>query len=539
MSSLFARASGLLLHLTSLPARPLGTRLDHETGTDGEWSVGDLGSGDLGPSAYEFIRFLRSSGQRWWQILPTGPTGYGFSPYQSPSSFAGNPLLISPALLARDGLLRLEDWQEAARVSTSGVALEPGKTHFELSSSKRMELLRMAFRRFQNQRLDLHAQLDEFRHYQYDWLDEHCLFIACKNYHDDRAWNEWDPGLVRRDPQALTHWSEKLRVACDFEAFIQFMFERQWQELRQYAVANGVGIIGDIPIFVAMDSSDVWSSQHLFELDEQGNPTVVAGVPPDYFAVLGQRWGNPLYRWESHRQTGFEWWMRRFKRMLQLCDLLRIDHFRGFEAYWEIPAHLPDARVGQWRPGPGDDLFLALQRTIQGTLPVIAEDLGFITPEVHALRDRFHFPGMRIVQFGFGGGEASSLDLPHNYPVHCIAYTGTHDNDTAVGWFNSVAGEGSTRSQEEIDREKSFALLYLNCKPEEIHLGMIRAIWSSVATMAITPIQDLLGLPTEARMNMPGTVAGNWTWRCEHTKLTAEVGESLLELTETYGRRCS
>ena len=539
MSSLFARASGLLLHLTSLPARPLGTELDHQIGTDGEWSVGDLGSGDLGPSAYEFVRFLKNAGQRWWQILPTGPTGYGFSPYQSPSSFAGNPLLISPALLARDGLLRLEDWQEAARVSTSSIPMEPGKTHFELSSSKRMELLRIAFRRFQNQRLDLHSQLDEFRHDQRDWLEEHCLFIACKNYHDDRAWNEWDAGLVRRDPQALAQWSDKLRVACDFEAFIQFLFERQWQELRQYAVSNGVGIIGDIPIFVAMDSSDVWSMQHLFELDQQGNPTVVAGVPPDYFAVLGQRWGNPLYRWEVHRNTGYEWWMRRCRRMLQLCDLLRIDHFRGFEAYWEIPAHLPDARVGQWRPGPADDFFHALQHSIQGTLPVIAEDLGFITPEVHALRDRFHFPGMRIIQFGFGGGDSSSHDLPHNYPVHCIAYTGTHDNDTALGWFNSKAGEGSTRTQQEIDREKAFGLRYLNCTPEQIHLGMMRAIWSSVATMAIAPVQDVLGLPTEARMNMPGTVAGNWTWRCEPGRLSQDVSETLFELTETYGRLCT
>jgi 4-alpha-glucanotransferase len=536
MSSLFARASGLLLHLTSLPARPLGTSVDHQTGTDGEWSAGDLGSGDLGPSAYAFVRFLREAGQRWWQILPTGPTGYGFSPYQSPSSFAGNPLLISPALLVRDGLLRIEDWHDAVRSGSNDHHLDPSKCHFELSAGKRMELLRMAFRRYQNHRSDLHPQVDEFRHQQAHWLEEHCLFIACKNFHEDRAWNEWDQGLVRRDHGALMHWREKLRVACDFEAFIQFLFEQQWQSLRQYAISNGVGIIGDIPIFVAMDSSDVWSMQHLFELDEQGNPTVVAGVPPDYFAVLGQRWGNPLYKWDVHQNTNYEWWMRRFNRMLQLCDLLRIDHFRGFESYWEIPAHLPDARVGQWKPGPRNSFFEALQRTVQGTLPVIAEDLGFITQEVHDLRDRFHFPGMRIVQFGFGSGESSSLDLPHNYPVHCIAYTGTHDNDTTVGWFNSKAGEGSTRSQEEIDKEKSFALRYLNCSASDIHLGMMRSIWSSVATVAIAPVQDLLGLPTSARMNMPGTVAGNWTWRCEPGKLTPEVAEKLGELTQTYGR---
>ena len=536
MSSLFARSSGLLLHLTSLPARPLGAPVDRLPGTDGDWSSGDLGSGDLGPSAYEFVRFMHAAGQRWWQILPTGPTGYGFSPYQSPSSFAGNPLLISPALLARDGLLRMEDWQEAAKLSSTDSRIDLGKTHFAVSSSKRMELLRLAFRRFQNLNSDLHAQFAEFRHNQSDWLVEHCLFIACKNYHNDQAWNDWDQGLVHRDPQSILQWSEKLRVACEFEAFIQFLFERQWQELRQYAIANGVGIIGDIPIFVAMDSSDVWSMQHLFELDDHGNPTVVAGVPPDYFATLGQRWGNPLYRWDVHKSTGYEWWMRRIKRTLQLCDLLRIDHFRGFESYWEIPSSMPDARVGQWRPGPGDDFFETLQRSINGTLPVIAEDLGFITDEVRQLRDRFHFPGMKIIQFGFGDGDSKSLDLPHNYPVHCIAYTGTHDNDTTVGWFHSRAGEGNTRSQSELDREIAFALRYLNCAPDQIHWATIRAIWSSVATMAITPVQDLLGLPKEARMNTPGTVAGNWTWRCEPGCLTEHKSHQLRELTQLYNR---
>ena len=429
MSSLFARASGLLLHLTSLPARRLGSVSDSQPGTDGEWSAGDLGSGDLGPSAYEFVRFLKQAGQRWWQILPTGPTGYGFSPYQSPSSFAGNPLLISPALLVRDGLLRMEDWHDAARTSQKGLEKEWSVANFDLSSSMRMELLRVAFRRFQNQRTELQSQLDGFRRAQSDWLEEHCLFIGCKNYHNDRSWSDWEDPLKRREPQTLKGWADKLRVACDFEAFIQFLFQRQWQELRSYCVANGVGIIGDIPIFVAMDSSDVWSQQQLFELDADGNPTAVAGVPPDYFAVLGQRWGNPLYRWESHRQTGYEWWVRRFKRMLQLCDMVRIDHFRGFEAYWEIPAQMPDARVGKWQLGPGDDFFNALQHVLGSSLPVIAEDLGYITPEVRGLRDRFGFPGMKIIQFGFGGGTSTSLDLPHNYPVHCIAYTGTHDND--------------------------------------------------------------------------------------------------------------
>ena len=535
MSSLFARASGLLLHLTSLPPRSLESPVDNLPGTDGIWSLGDVGSGDLGPAAYEFVRFLKRAGQRWWQILPTGPTGYGFSPYQSPSSFAGNPLLISPALLARDGLLRTEDWHDAARSSSQGVS-DGAKANFEMSSSKRMELLRMAFRRFQNQRTELHSELDDFRQSQGHWLEEHCLFIACKNYHSDRAWNDWEPSLKHREPKSLLAWADKLRVACEFEAFIQFFFQRQWQELRAYCVENGVGIIGDIPIFVAMDSSDVWSQQHLFELDANGDPTVVAGVPPDYFAVLGQRWGNPLYRWDEHRRTGYEWWIRRFNRMLQLCDMVRIDHFRGFEAYWEIPAEMPDARIGKWQPGPRDGFFQALQKGLGERLPVIAEDLGFITDEVRGLRDRFGFPGMKIIQFGFGEGSSASLDLPHNYPVHCIAYTGTHDNDTTVGWFNSHAGEGSTRSQGEIDAEKAFALRYLHCEPSRIHFGMMRAIWSSVACIVVAPVQDMLGLSASARMNTPGIATGNWTWRCEQNWLTAGVAASMRELTEAFGR---
>jgi 4-alpha-glucanotransferase len=289
-----------------------------------------------------------------------------------------------------------------------------------------------------------------------------------------------------------------------------------------------------------MDSSDVWAFQYLFELDQHGRPTVVAGVPPDYFAVDGQRWGNPLYRWDVHRETGYAWWIRRFQRTLQLCDLIRIDHFRGFESYYEIPADRPDARVGSWKPGPRHDFFRAISQSLGVApgqeLPVIAEDLGFITREVHQLRDDFGFPGMRIVQFGFGG-QATSIDLPHNYPVHSIAYTGTHDNDTVVGWYRSVAGEGSTRTQEAIDAEKEYALRYLGCGPDQIHLGMMRSIWSSVAALSIVPVQDLLGLGDDARMNRPGTCDGNWVWRCPPGHLNRPQSEWLAAFTRTYGRQ--
>ncbi|MFM8574243.1 MAG: 4-alpha-glucanotransferase [Pirellula sp.] len=541
MESLFRRAAGQLIHVTSLAPRLPGlAHQDILPGTDGPWSLGDLGSGDIGPGAYEFLRFLHRAGQRWWQILPTGPVGYGYSPYQSPSSFAGNPWLISPALLARDGLLKQEDLDDAS----SGVTGEDLKqVDFHKLAPRRFELLRLAFRRQPTARPDWSSTWDDFRHRNRDWLDEHCLFTACKAYHQGLAWHEWEPALQRREPHAVASWRERLHGACEFESFVQYVFDRQWRELRQYASSLGVGIIGDIPIFVSMDSSDVWAQQHLFELDDRGRAIDVAGVPPDYFSESGQRWGNPLYRWDQHQHSGYAWWIRRFQKVLEWCDLIRVDHFRGFESYYAIPAEYPDAKIGQWRDGPRHAFFqtiaAGLGRHPGQELPVIAEDLGFITPEVHQLRDAFGFPGMRILQFGFGDGSAASLDLPHNYPRHCVAYTGTHDNDTVVGWFESVAGGASTRSQEQIDREKAFALRYLDCTANEIHRAMTRAIWRSVACIAITPVQDLLGLGACARMNVPGTTQGNWIWRCPPGLLTDELGQWLGSLTETYGRKCS
>jgi 4-alpha-glucanotransferase len=463
--------------------------------------------------------------------------GYGYSPYQSPSSFAGNPWLISPALLVRDGLLKQEDLDDAR----SGItAQDLHQVNFEKLSHTRFELLKLAFGRQSATRPDWTQHWDDFRHRNREWLDEHCLFTACKASHHGQAWHQWEPALQRREPAAMESWQARLSEACQLESFIQFLFDRQWKELRAYASSLGIGIIGDIPIFVSMDSSDVWAQQHLFELDEQGRPICVAGVPPDYFSETGQRWGNPLYRWDQHHRTGYAWWIRRFQKVLELCDLIRIDHFRGFESYYAIPSEYPDAKIGQWHEGPKHEFFRSiaagLGKRTDEELPVIAEDLGFITPQVHQLRDAFGFPGMRILQFGFGDATASSLDLPHNYPAHCVAYTGTHDNDTVVGWYQSVAGGASTRTQDQIDREKAYAIRYLDCTPDQIHRAMTRAIWRSVASLTITPVQDLLGLGSLARMNTPGTTQGNWIWRCPPGLLTPSLADWLGDLTQTYGR---
>jgi len=572
MESLFQRAAGQLLHVTSLP---------HESRCG--W---DFGSGDLGPGAYEFVKFLSRAHQRWWQVLPVGPVGYGYSPYQSPSSFAGNPLLISPGLLVRDGLLDEQDAQSGsatiqahraratsmheARLQATEFQATGGQSigdhlatdhiahdqvDFAQTTAVRMSLLRRAYERRDRMDARWHQGWDEYRHEQREWLDEHCLYAALKVHHHESAWTQWGEGLRRREEGELVRWRERLRHECEFESFVQYEFDRQWSQLRAFASECGVRILGDIPIFVSMDSSDVWGNQHLFELDQEGQPTVVAGVPPDYFSELGQRWGNPLYRWHEHQRDGYRWWIERFKRVLQWCDLVRIDHFRGFEAYYAIAASSPDARIGEWREGPGEDFFRSVARGLGeirggaisggaisggaisgGELPVVAEDLGFITDGVRRLRDAFGFPGMRILQFGFGSGGAGSQDLPHRYSVNSVSYTGTHDNDTVVGWFQSQPGQGSVRTAEEIERERTFALRYLDCVPEDIHWAMIRAIWSSVSCMAISPIQDLLGLGSQARMNTPGSVGGNWGWRCGSGMLTERLADRLGELTKTFER---
>ncbi|MBL8849868.1 MAG: 4-alpha-glucanotransferase, partial [Planctomycetaceae bacterium] len=409
------RGSGLLLHFTALP--------------------GSQGSGDLGPAAVEFVDFLAASGQSLWQVLPVGPTGYGNSPYQSLSAFAGNPLLVSLERLAEEG------WLSSSEIEPPS-PFPVDRVDFDAVSAWRQSRLAIAFDRFQLGQGELAADFAGFRQRAAGWLDDYALFSSLKQESGERAWTEWPGELIRRDPDALAAARRRLAVSIEREAFIQFQFDRQWSALRAYAHAHGVRIMGDIPIFVAHDSADVWANQRLFHLDADGRPTVVAGVPPDYFSETGQLWGNPLYRWDVVAAEGYAWWIERFRHAMSQFDLVRLDHFRGFESYWEIPGDAKDARVGRWAPGPGIAFFDAAEHVL-GPLPLVAEDLGIITPAVDALRDEFGAPGMRVLQFAFGTDDKAAEYQPHNYPAHCVVYTGTHDNDTTVGWFHSRAGEGT------------------------------------------------------------------------------------------------
>lgn len=499
------RTSGILLHPTSLP--------------------GPYGIGDLGPEAYKFIDFLVAAGQSLWQVLPLGPTGYGDSPYACYSAFAGNTLLVSPEKLIAEGLL-----DSAPTASGSATKVDFGEAH-----NLKEQILRKAYERYtKTTDTALRSAFETFAQQQAHWLEDYALFRALKDAHGGVAWNEWEPALVSRTPSALEHARDELREEIEAHMFYQFLFFRQWFALKSYANARGVKVVGDLPIFVAQDSADVWTNPEQFKLDKNGKPIVVAGVPPDYFSSTGQLWGNPLYNWERMLADGFKWWIERVRATLTVVDIARVDHFRGFAACWEIPGGDKTAERGQWVEAPGRELFTAIRKTL-GELPIIAEDLGVITPDVVALREEFGFPGMRILQFGFGG-DSKNIDLPHNYVPNVVAYTGTHDNDTTVGWFNSVAGEGSTRTAEQIERERTFCLNYLNTKGDEIHWDFIRGILASVANTAIIPLQDLLGLGTEARMNLPNSTEGNWSWRFETRALTDQLAVRLKKLTELYGR---
>jgi 4-alpha-glucanotransferase len=493
----FKRSSGVLLHPTCLP--------------------GPYGIGDIGSAAHRWIDFLSSSGCGLWQILPLGPTGYGDSPYQCFSSFAGNPFLISPDALLSDDLLHPDDIYERPAFPNDHV-------DFGRIIPWKLGLLDRSFIRFQHsQSARLKAEMEEFRVKQSVWLDDFALFMALKEIHGGQPWTTWEEPLRNRRADALIQVQKNFDVAIQRQIYRQFIFFRQWSQLLTHAHEKRIQIIGDIPIFVAHDSADVWSNPQLFHLDKSGKPTFVAGVPPDYFAPTGQLWGNPLYRWDIHARDGYLWWVERIKATLALVDIIRIDHFRGFAGYWEVPGNAKTAEIGRWVPGPGKDFFQRILDTL-GDLPIIAEDLGVITPDVEDMRDSFDLPGMRILQFGFDSTPADPF-LPHNYPVNCIVYTGTHDNDTALGWYNRVP-----------DKDKNFYRSYMNRDGSDFSWDLIRGVWSSVAIFGLAPMQDFLNLGNEARMNYPGNPSGNWTWRMPKDAESLELQEKIRKLNYLYSR---
>ena len=496
----FPRSSGVLLPVFSLPGGLIG---------------------DFGQEAFRFVDFLASAGQTIWQLLPLGPPARGDSPYSSYSAFAGNPLFISCSELVKDGLLTDD------RIAASG-ANHAGNGHvdYDFARSVKEPLLQSAFKAFQQLRSEeLVSEFREFCDRNAIWLTDYVRFDALVAEHGHANWSTWDASLVRRNADALAAVDERLSEAIEFAKFEQFLFARQWKSLKAYANERNVRIYGDMPIFVAYESADVWMHQHLFQLDDTGRPEVVAGVPPDYFSETGQMWGNPLYRWDELASTGYEWWMQRLRQAFEAFDILRIDHFRGFESYWEIPASAENAIGGRWCPGPADGFFKAVEETL-GELPIVAEDLGLITDDVHALRDRVGFPGMRVLQFGFAH-EHDPYHRPDCFPEHCFAYTGTHDNDTLMGWYHARHENGA--QQHLLDR-------FLSGDQGQVHWDFVSSVLHSAADTAIVPVQDLLGLGSDARMNTPGEPHGNWHFRCHSSAFTDELAQRLGELTRQSGR---
>ena len=503
------RASGILLHPSSLP--------------------GPFGIGDVGPAAYQFADFLADTGQHLWQILPLGPTGYGNSPYMSFSAFGGNGLLVSLQRLADEGLLDEKDLERAPPFGADQV-------DFARVIAFKIRLLRESFRKF-------HARWDAkypddfyvFGERNAFWLEDYALFTALKDAHGGRVWTEWEEGAAHRDPEALARWRNRLAEEIQFRKYLQYAFFKQWEALKLHCHARGVRVIGDVPIYVAHDSAEVWANREQFFLDERGQPYVVAGVPPDYFSATGQRWGNPIYRWDVMARAGYHWWIDRFRMNFALADLVRLDHFRGFEAYWEIPYSETTAVNGRWVKGPGAALFDAVRAAL-GDVPMIAEDLGVITPEVDALRDQLGYPGMRVLQMAFGDDAKASEYRPHQHIRNCGVYTATHDHNTTVGWFTAQPGTQTTQSAEQVARERDNALRYAGTDGKEIHWDFIRMALGSVARLAVFPLQDVLGLGSESRMNLPGTLRGNWEWRFQADMLTPAVRQRLAELTRVYER---
>ncbi len=484
----FQRRSGILLHPTSLP--------------------GFFGIGELGPEAYRFADFLADAKLGIWQVLPLGPTGYGDSPYQCFSAFAGNPLLVSLERLVEFGDL------SPGEVAEDLPAFPGGYVDFGWVIQYKLPLLKKAAEKFAaNASPARREEYEDFCRQNALWLDNYALFMALKDSHGGQTvWNKWDRDIASRQPGALARWQERLAAEIAVEKYTQFQFFKQWSELKAYCHQREIRLMGDIPIFVAHDSADVWAHPELFQLDAAGNPSVQAGVPPDYFSATGQLWGNPIYRWGAMAETGYSWWIERFRSALRLVDIIRLDHFRGFEAYWEIPAGEKNAVRGAWVKGPGAGLFEAVQKTL-GDLPIVAETLGVITPEVRVLRDQFGFPGMGILQFAFGTDPQAPEFKPHHFPRHFVVYTGTHDNDTTLGWWTSEGAGDSTRTAANIRAERNCARKYLGSDGREMNWVLIRAILASVADTAIIPLQDVLGLGSEARMNLPARPSGNWQWR--------------------------
>lgn len=493
------RSSGILAHPTSLPGR--------------------YGIGDLGESAYRFVDFLVESGQSWWQVMPLGPTGYGDSPYQSFSAFAGNPLLLSLEWLVADGLFPQEVLDDAPDFPANRV-------DFGAVQEWKMGHLRDIYPRFvERAAAEDREQFGRFIDDNQHWLNDFALFMALKD-RSQQSWNEWPEDIRRRDGNALQYWHQELEGAVATHRLLQYLFWKQWTSLKRYANEKGIGIVGDIPIFVAYDSADVWAHPEFFYLDEQGVSTVVAGVPPDYFSETGQRWGNPLYRWDRMAERGYDWWVARFRAAFALVDVVRLDHFRGFEAYWEVPAHEETAINGRWVKGPGEGFFRAVLPQL-GDATIIAEDLGVITPEVEALRKAFEFPGMRVLQFAFDD-DPDNPHLPHNFRVNTVVYTGTHDNDTTLGWWDGLEPSAQVEVLRYLGRH--------HLPPLRIVPQLVRQAMRSIAAVSIFPIQDILNLGSDARMNTPGAASDNWSWRFEYMGMTGHLSRWLYEMTRLYGR---
>jgi 4-alpha-glucanotransferase len=495
----FERAAGILLHPTSLP--------------------GKFGIGDLGNEAYYFVDFLESAGQKLWQVFPLGPTGYGDSPYQCFSAFAGNPLLVSPEKLLEKGFLNKKELNDIP-------SSDPAKIDYGRVINYKKDILRKAFGNYKQNHNGIKEAFNEFCDANEEWLDDFALFMAAKDFHGGVVWSDWDKGLVHRDETAMNEWKDKLSDEIEYHKFVQFQFFDQWKELRSYANSKGIKIMGDMPIFIAYDSADLWANKNIFTVDNEGKLETVAGVPPDYFSETGQLWGNPLYRWKVMEKDDFLWWRKRFSQLFEMIDIIRIDHFRGFDAYWEIPGGAETAMNGRWVKAPGEQLFNTVKKYL-GELPIIAEDLGVITKSVTELREKLNFPGMKILQFAFGKDMERKF-LPHNFVQNCMVYTGSHDNDTTRAYFEKVKFEDN----DILDHAQK----YLNYYGDDMVGHLIRAAYASVADIVVVPMQDILNLGGEARMNFPGTLGGNWTWRFTWEQIPQYLAQEYKELMELYER---